>query len=67
VPATNPETTPEGLTVATDVVTLVQLPPEVASVSEVVLPAHTYKVPEMEEGNEFTLTVKAVPQPVRNV
>ena len=45
VPGKTPVTTPEVLTVATVVAWLLQLPPVVASLSEVVAPAHTVAVP----------------------
>ncbi len=48
VPADTPETTPvEGLTVATAVLRLYQVPPAVVSVKVVVLPAHTDKEPDI--------------------
>ena len=57
VPDVTPVTTPEAVTVATDVVLLVQdVPPVVASVSTVVAPAHIAVVPEIGATAAFTVT-----------
>ena len=51
VPALKPVTVPDVLTVPTAVLVLLQLPPAVASLSEVVAPpAQTIAVPEMLAG-----------------
>ena len=68
IPEVTPVTVPEvEPMVATPVLLLVQLPPEVASVNVVVKPTHTFVVPPIAAG--FGLTVKLVTaiQPVLNV
>ena len=62
VPAVNPETTPEELTVATEVVTEVQFPPETFEESVVVDPTQSACVPEMVPavGGAVTVTVVVV-------
>lgn len=44
-PADTPDTTPDGLTVAIDVLPLLQLPPPTGDVRVVVLPTHTLLLP----------------------
>ena len=63
-PVTMPDVAPM---VATPVLLLVHVPPEVASVNVVVKPTHTFVVPPIAAG--FGLTVKLVTaiQPVLNV
>ena len=57
VPADTPVTTPvPGTTVTTVVVLLLHVPPP-ASLNVVVDPTHTDAVPEIAEGNGFTVTV----------
>ena len=58
LPEETPVTTPELLTVATDVLLLLQIPPVATSVSETEEPAHTDPLPVMapETGNGFTVT-----------
>jgi hypothetical protein len=55
-----PVTIPEVLTVAMPVELLVQPPPLVVSVSEMVVDTHTSDDPEMEpaEGDELTVTTE---------
>ena len=55
MPADTPVTIPAVLTVATDEVTLVQAPPEVASLSDVVALTQTVRVPEIVVGAAGTL------------
>ena len=62
VPTVTPVTIPDALTVAVPV--LLQVPPEVASDKEVVRPRHTVIVPKIAVGNEFTVTIAVVIQPV---
>ena len=47
-------------TVANDVLLLYHLPPVVASVSDVVLPAHTEVVPVMATGVTFTVVTNVL-------
>src|ERR1019366_9069008 len=63
VPGAMPETTPVLPTVATAVLLLLHVPPGVASVSVVVLPAQTVAVPVTDDGNAFTVTVAEAVQP----
>ena len=60
VPAASPVTIPEASTPAMLVLLLLQLPPAVASVSDVVLFTQTFVVPLIGEtaGNVFTVIVK---------
>lgn len=69
VPAATPVTTPVEPTVAAAVLVLVQTPPVVVLVNEVVAAAHTVPVPVIvpAEGNGFTATVALIWQPVGNV
>jgi len=56
VPADTPVATPvEETIVATDVVLLVQMPPDVASDRAIVAPAQTERVPLIAAGNGFTV------------
>jgi hypothetical protein len=57
VPTATPVTTPEVLTVATLVLSLLQVPPVVASARVVVNPAQTVAVPVMAAGPPFTVTI----------
>ena len=59
VPAVTPVTVPElGSIVATEVLSLLQVPPPVISLKMVVPPlAHALNVPDIEAGIGFTLTV----------
>jgi hypothetical protein len=50
VHSATPVTIPEALTVATALSLLLQVPPEVASVSEVVPPTHVFTVPRIAAG-----------------
>jgi hypothetical protein len=66
-PAATAVTTPvDGLTVATDVVPLVHVPPVGVELSEVVLPAHMVVVPVIADGAELTLTTVVLvhPEPI---
>ena len=67
VPATIPLTKPADVMVATDELLLVQLPPDGALPSAVVLPTHTSATPLIDDGNPFTVTVVCLEQPVGNV
>jgi hypothetical protein len=67
LPAETPNTVPEELIVATDVLPLVHDPPPLASLNEVVLPAQTVIVPVIAAGNERMVTVVVVKHPVPNV
>lgn len=58
VPATTPVSNPElGSIVATEVLPLAHVPPDVASVSVVVAPPQTADDPNMAAGDVPTLTV----------
>ena len=48
---------------ATDVVTLLQVPPIAASVKVVIVPEHINVNPDMAEGAAYTVTVVATPAP----
>jgi hypothetical protein len=52
---------------ATEVVADTQLPPAVALVSNVVLPAHNTNVPEIAAGVSLTVTVTILKQPEADV
>ena len=68
VPAMAPYTIPDvSPTVPIDVLLLLQVPPEFASVSAVVDPAHTFIVPVITAGNVLTVTVVVVLHDVGNV
>jgi hypothetical protein len=66
VPAATPVTTPDELTDATAAFELVQVPPPVASVSDVVDDWHTVLLPLMAAGGAVMVTafVAADPQPL---
>jgi hypothetical protein len=67
LPADTPVTTPEPEpTVAIAVLLLLHVPPP-PSLSVVVAPTHTFVVPDMEDGNGFTVSLLVVLQPVGNV
>jgi hypothetical protein len=63
VPVAIPVATPVLLTVATLVVAELQLPPEVAEVSAVVLPVQIVVVPVMADGNALTVNVAILLHP----
>ena len=63
-PVTLPELVP---TVAIVVLSLVQVPPAVASVNIVDNPKHTFVIPVIAEGKGYTLTVVVALQPVGSV
>jgi len=63
VPAATPLTVPVEVTVAIVVLPLLQAPPEVASLSGVVVPAHSSRVPLMAAGLGTTVTTVVVRQP----
>ena len=50
IPSVRPDTTPAGLTVAVEFAELLQIPPVVALVSVVILPAQTDLVPSIATG-----------------
>jgi len=64
VPDVTPLTTPvvEPM-VATEVLVLLHVPPDVPSVNVVVLPAQTEVVPEIVAGTAFTVTTAIARQP----
>ena len=67
LPVATPVTTPELLTVATEVLLLLHVPPLTLSVNEVILPTDTVEVPVIvpADGAAFTITeavALAVPQ-----
>ena len=67
VPVVMPFTTPdEEPMVATDGLPLLQVPPEVASLSMVVMPVQAYANPDIGEGSGLTVMVRTagVPQPL---
>jgi len=64
VPAETPVTVPAPFTVATPGALLVQVPPIVASLSDVVAPVHTVDEPVITFGVEFTVTGVFAKQPV---
>jgi hypothetical protein len=57
VPAATPETMPEVPTVATEVLLLLHVPPEVASLSELVKPGHVVADPVIAAGAGLTVIV----------
>ena len=63
-PADTPVTTPDTDTVASDVLVLDQVPPEVASLSDIVAPIQTDEGPVTAAGAPSTVTVldTVVPQ-----
>jgi len=63
-PVTSPELEPIE---ATAITLLLQVPPIVASLKTVVVPAHMVVFPVMAAGNGFTVTVTVRIQPVGNV
>ena len=64
MPALTPLTIPvDEPTVALEVLLLLQVPPDVALLSEVVLPAQTTAVPVIAPGTGFTVAVRVVWQP----
>ena len=66
VPAATPVTVPP-LTLATPALLVLHVPPLVASLNEVVRPAHTDMVPVIAAGTGFTSTMVVAIQPVDNV
>jgi len=54
-------------TLATEILLLSHVPPEVASLSVVVDPTHTAVVPVIDNGNAFTVTTVVARQPVDSV
>jgi hypothetical protein len=67
-PAATPVTRPEdAVTVATDVLSLIQIPSGVASASVVVRPSHTFIVPVITAGNGFTVATTVEIQPVGSI
>ena len=66
VPPATPYTVPvDALTVATEALLLVQVPPEAVLANTVVLPGHTVAVPVMAAGVALTVTtVPTAPQEV---
>lgn len=64
VPGTRLLTTPEVFIIATDVLTLVQVPPGVELLSVVVVPSQAAIVPVMVPGKPFTVNSTEFRQPV---
>jgi len=62
-PAMPPITTPDEVIVAIDGVPLLHIPPGVTSLSVVVDPAHTFRIPKIGAGSGFTLIVVVRAQP----
>jgi len=62
-PASIPELTPEDVTVATDGVPLLHVPPVVEELSVVVEAGQTVEVPVIEEGLGLTVIGYTVKQP----
>lgn len=68
VPAETAETAPEAdPTVATPGLLLLHVPPDIAFIRDVALPAQIEVVPEIDEGVAFTVIVISAAQPVGNV
>jgi hypothetical protein len=57
----------EDAAVATLTLLLLHVPPAVASVNSVLLPAHTKEDPAIGAGTAFTLIMEIVAQPVGSV
>ncbi len=67
-PPATPVTIPEfRLTVALAVLLLLHVPPDTASVNDVVLPAHTVAVPLIVEGVPLIVATLVTKQPVGRV
>ncbi len=64
VPAATPVTVPVEFMVATAVLLLAQVPPEVASERAIVDPAHTELAPVIAAGNGLTVMVADLEHPV---
>ena len=65
VPADMPATTPDDAsTVPTPVIDELHVPPVLLLVRAVVEPAHTLRVPVIADGNELTVTVVVMIQPL---
>jgi hypothetical protein len=64
VPPAIPDTIPDVPTVATALLLLLHVPPDVTLLNPVVLPVQVNKVPVMEDGNSVTVTVVDTWQPV---
>jgi len=67
VPAKIPDTIPDVPTVAVVGALLLQEPPGVPSVNEVVEPAHTLVIPETVEGEAWTVTASVAVHPAPSV
>ncbi len=67
VPRLTPVTTPPASTEPTAGRVLLQVPPVVASASEVVLPIHICGLPVIASVGAFTVIVVVAKQPVGNV
>ena len=73
MPAAIPVTSPELLIVAVNVLVLLHAPPVVASLSEVVEPAQTNEIPDIEAGARgkgltvITAVIAALPQLLETV
>jgi hypothetical protein len=63
VPGISPLTIP-AVTVATDVLLLLHVPPDVGSVSDVDIPIQVLGVPEIDDGNGLTVNVVSAVHPV---
>jgi hypothetical protein len=66
VPEATPPTIPvPDPTVATDVLLLIQVPPDETSLNDIFDPTHTAVGPVMADGIGFTVTMAVVLQPAR--
>jgi len=67
VPAATPVSKPVvGFMVMLEGLLLVHTPPATELASVIVLPVHTFELPEIAEGDGFTVTVVVTVQPVPN-
>ncbi len=62
-PEVIPVTTPAFVTVAVAAVLLAHVPPEVISVSVIVLPVHTALLPEIPAGGALSVINEVIEQP----
>ena len=65
MPDTKPETIPvPDPTVAIEILLLLHVPPEVTSLNIVVKPVQTFVTPVIADGDELTVIIEIVRQPV---
>ncbi len=68
MPVVTPDTTPPvDVTVATAVLLLLHVPPEVASLNVTVDPTHTFALPVIAAGNGLTVNTADAAHPVLNL